>query len=821
MTKIERDHMKYLGDTLELIAAEKAGIAKPGVPFVIGERDPALVRGAAARGAQGGDARRSAGRPRPTSGCCRRTYEWHGPLRLAGPHQRRNAAVAHGDPDGAARALPARRRTRSRAGFASARVAGPARPAGQVAVRRRPQSRTACGRWSTALDALRPPRPLHALVSILGDKDWPEMLVQLDRVIDRGILTVAPTAASRGWNLEWLRRWLRDRGRPPARAAWTLVPDFRRGARRRCRQGAGTVLVTGSFHTVGDVMDGARHGAAVALTPTLHAAYLLPMQTKALPGFRDFYPADLALRPTSSGPGGRWPRRYGFEEYDGPPLEPLELYTAKSGDEIVGQLYNFTDKGGREVALRPEMTPTLARMVAARANGLKKPIRWFSIPQLFRYERQQRGRLREHFQLNCDLIGEPGPLGGRRDHRAGDRRHARLRARAGRRAGAALRSPACFARCCSGPASRSRSCAAGVSGARQARAARIARRWQRSWSRPASAPTRHRRCSSRRAARASPAVEPALARVPGGAGGRRSRSGRVVDALDAMGLGEFVELDLTIVRGLAYYTGTVFELFDAGRTLRAICGGGRYDSLLAALGGVDLPALGFGMGDVVLGELLRDRGLVPPADGRASTCSWRRSPTTTCRTCSRWRTSSATRASASSTRSARQALGKQLKLADARGRALRRRDRARRPGARRGDAEGSGRQGAAGGRRGTGWSSGCRGSSRRHAGRSVSMATVRWSTNGGHEGADHPRRGLQRLVQRADLPAELADYSPVRGCMVIRPNGYAIWEQMQRALDQMFKDTGHQNAYFPLFIPQSFLSRRRSTSRASRPRRRW
>src|SRR4029077_5680133 len=102
-------------------------------------------------------------------------------------------------------------------------------------------------------------------------------------------------------------------------------------------------------------------------------------------------------------------RRYGFVEYDGPPLEPLELYTRKSGDEIVGQLYTFTDKGGREVALRPEMTPTLARMVAGKANAMRKPIRWFSVPQLFRYERQQRGRLREHFQLNCDLIGEPGP----------------------------------------------------------------------------------------------------------------------------------------------------------------------------------------------------------------------------------------------------------------------------------------------------------------------------------------------------------------------------------------------------------------------------
>ena len=133
------------------------------------------------------------------------------------------------------------------------------------------------------------------------------------------------------------------------------------------------------------------------------------MQLQALPGFRDFFPADHAVRSHIFAAWRKVASRYGFEEYDGPPLEPLELYTAKSGDEIVGQLYSFEDKGGRQVSLRPEMTPTLARMVAARANGLRKPIRWFSIPQLFRYERQQRGRLREHFQLNCDLIGEPGP----------------------------------------------------------------------------------------------------------------------------------------------------------------------------------------------------------------------------------------------------------------------------------------------------------------------------------------------------------------------------------------------------------------------------
>src|SRR5689334_1024474 len=125
-----------------------------------------------------------------------------------------------------------------------------------------------------------------------------------------------------------------------------------------------------------------------------------------LPGFRDFYPEQFAERAYITKVWREVAHRYAFVEYDGPPLEPLELYTKKSGDEIVGQLYNFRDKGDREIALRPEMTPTLARMVAARANALRKPVRWFSIPQLFRYERQQRGRLREHFQLNMDIIGE-------------------------------------------------------------------------------------------------------------------------------------------------------------------------------------------------------------------------------------------------------------------------------------------------------------------------------------------------------------------------------------------------------------------------------
>jgi histidyl-tRNA synthetase len=332
------------------------------------------------------------------------------------------------------------------------------------------------------------------------------------------------------------------------------------------------------------------------------------MQPKALPGFRDFYPAELALRAHIFRTWRTVAARYGFEEYDGPPLEPLELYTAKSGEEIVGQLYNFTDKGDREVALRPEMTPTLARMVAARANGLRKPIRWFSIPQLFRYERQQRGRLREHFQLNCDLIGEPGPLGDAeiialavdvlRSFGLGPG-DVRLRLSDRRLLTAVLRG-------------------LDLDGSQSAVVYQVLDKLAR-------VPREVSVARLRDAGLAGATVERLLAltearswaelRDRAGGLGETIAAGepltRTIAALDAMGLGAFVDLDLTIVRGLAYYTGTVFELFDARGELRAICGGGRYDNLLHALGGVDLPALGFGMGDVVLGELLRERGLVP------------------------------------------------------------------------------------------------------------------------------------------------------------------------------------------------------------------
>ena len=331
------------------------------------------------------------------------------------------------------------------------------------------------------------------------------------------------------------------------------------------------------------------------------------MPSGALPGFRDFYPTEFAERAHIMRAWRDVARRFGFVEYDGPPLESLELYTRKSGDEIVGQLYAFEDKGGRQVALRPEMTPTFARMVGARAGALRKPVRWFSVPQLFRYERQQKGRLREHFQLNVDIVGETDVVAdaellavaveimralglGPDDVRArvSDRRLlAALLADLGV---TEAQLPAVYAAVDKierePRASLERKLAdAGVAG--EVVTALYALVAERSFD----------------DVRADLAARPALAE-------HLARLDAYLEALDALGVREWVQVDLTIVRGLAYYTGIVFELFDARGEFRAICGGGRYDNLLAALGGTDLPALGFGMGDVVLGELLRARGLL-------------------------------------------------------------------------------------------------------------------------------------------------------------------------------------------------------------------
>ncbi|MEO8140670.1 MAG: Mur ligase family protein [Gemmatimonadota bacterium] len=241
VTKIAADHMKYLGDTVELIAREKAGIAKPGVPFVIGETRPELI----------GELRAVALAARARVGVLPAEYRWRGRLGLNGPFQRRNAAVAHG----ILMALPPRYRpdgTSIERGFARARIPGRFDRRGKwlFDVAHNPDGMTALGE---AITAAKVPRPIHALVSILGDKAWPEMLVRLDAAVDRGVLTVAPTAAGRRWDMTWLKKWLSDPNRPRARAHWTLTPDFA-AAMQEVQQGAATVLVTGSFHTVGDAM---------------------------------------------------------------------------------------------------------------------------------------------------------------------------------------------------------------------------------------------------------------------------------------------------------------------------------------------------------------------------------------------------------------------------------------------------------------------------------------------------------------------------------------------------------------------------------------
>ena len=336
------------------------------------------------------------------------------------------------------------------------------------------------------------------------------------------------------------------------------------------------------------------------------------MSQGALPGFRDFYPEQLATRNYLMSVWRDVARRYGFVEYDGPPLEPLDLYTKKSGDEIVGQLYTFTDKGDRQVALRPEMTPTLARMVSAKASSMRKPIRWFSVPQLFRYERQQKGRLREHFQLNVDILGEASVAADAEllavaidVMRALGLTARDVRARVSdRRLLTALLShvgvkkselPAVFAAIDkAGREPRDVTLAKVEKAVADAEAQRGVEGILRN--------STNLNALANEFADSPKVVE------------EISRMREYLGFLGALGVGDWVDFDLSIVRGLAYYTGKVFELFDAKGEFRAICGGGRYDDLLSTIGGVDLPALGFGMGDVVLTELLRARDLIPSAE---------------------------------------------------------------------------------------------------------------------------------------------------------------------------------------------------------------
>jgi histidyl-tRNA synthetase len=320
---------------------------------------------------------------------------------------------------------------------------------------------------------------------------------------------------------------------------------------------------------------------------------------QALPGFRDFLPDDCAVRNYIFACWREVARHYGFIEWDGPVLEPTELYKKKSGAEIVDQLFNFTDKGEREVAMRPELTPTLARVVAAHEREFKKPLKWFSIGQFFRYEKQQRGRLREHFQLNCDIIGEA--------NLAADMELVALCIDILRAFGFTEND---FV-------------------------VRISDRdfWTDflreknvstdRWDELLQAIDKSgREPREKTAEKLGKLADPIFSILK--SGGRSQKLDQLVDGLRERGLADYVAIDVGIVRGLAYYTGIVFEVFDRVGKFRAIAGGGRYDNLIAQLsdGAVSMPALGFAMGDVVLGELMNETAHVRQqledaiADGR-------------------------------------------------------------------------------------------------------------------------------------------------------------------------------------------------------------
>lgn len=317
-------------------------------------------------------------------------------------------------------------------------------------------------------------------------------------------------------------------------------------------------------------------------------------------GMRDFYPEDMVWRNRIFDAWRAAAERSGFRNYDACVVESLELLQRKSGEEVSEQIYAFEDKSGRKLALRPEMTPTLARMVAARQTRLPFPIKWYTIAQCFRYERMTRGRKREHYQLNMDIIGsedvlcEAEILGAAvtamRTMGLGDdawRIHVSSRALLGELLAKSgipeAQHPAVFI------ALDKRGKISDDEIAELLRAegldtTAIAKTFEL-----LSVTTLDE------AAALAGADSPAIANL------------RDLFALaDQMGYGALLTFDIAVIRGLSYYTGIVFEAFDVQRKFRAIFGGGRYDSLLALVGGQPTPAVGMGFGDVVVGEVLRE-----------------------------------------------------------------------------------------------------------------------------------------------------------------------------------------------------------------------
>src|SRR5581483_7826856 len=329
---------------------------------------------------------------------------------------------------------------------------------------------------------------------------------------------------------------------------------------------------------------------------------------QTLPGFREFYPDALARRNHIFECWRKAARAFGFEEYDAPVLEPLELYKTKSGEEIEQQLFSFTDKGGREVALRPEMTPTVCRLVGAKANALKRPIKWFSIGEFYRYERAQKGRLRAFFQFNADIFGEPGP-------------EAEIELIA-----LLIQSFTAFGLTAEDFCVRlsDRNLwfyfleSLGLTEVEIRRLLVAIDRYEKLGDEAFKEEPRLQDADLKNqilsflGIKSLHELERTLAGLKSEKLGARFADWRkLLGGLEAMGLARFVQVDLGVVRGLAYYTGFVFEAFDRKGDLRALAGGGRYDDLVKKLGGPDLPAVGFAIGDVTTGILLEERGRMP------------------------------------------------------------------------------------------------------------------------------------------------------------------------------------------------------------------
>ena len=322
-------------------------------------------------------------------------------------------------------------------------------------------------------------------------------------------------------------------------------------------------------------------------------------------GTRDFYPEEMRLRNWLFDNFDDAALLHGFEEYDAPVLEHEELYTRKQGEEITQQLYNFQDKGDRKVALRPEMTPSLARMVMSRAGALPMPIKWYSIPQCWRYERTQRGRGREHYQWNVDIWGT--------NEISADAELISVLVTFFE--GVGLTEEDLVIRMSSRKVLEEVLGSLGIIGDIFAQTCIIVDKMDKL---PADVVS-EQLASLGIEAKAIETIQSTLGIKD--MESLRSMLGEespavveltsLFSALDAYGISEWIEFDASIVRGLAYYTGPVFEAHDRAGELRAICGGGRYDKLLSTLGGKDLPATGFGFGDMVIMELLAEKGLVP------------------------------------------------------------------------------------------------------------------------------------------------------------------------------------------------------------------